>query len=89
MTDKNPTFSKDGKRRIFCQGCKRFLTMSYIGQKEPIIAKCKNCGSLFNILPPEQKSYEGKNYIFYGSGGGTGTVDLTDADVKITLEPED
>ncbi|MFC1656500.1 hypothetical protein ACFL14_00840 [Patescibacteria group bacterium] len=74
---KNPTFKKDGKRKIYCPACKYYVKDQYLGEKKDITHKCKNCGSEFDIKHPEIAQKNGNRKLKYGIG-----------DSMFTAEPE-
>lgn len=86
MSYNNPTFKEDGKRRIFCAGCKRYMVDTYLGEKKERLVRCKNCDSFSKILPPEHSIVDGMKVIFFGPGAGLSTMDLTNEDADAILE---
>jgi len=72
---KNPTFRDDKKRKIFCSGCKRYLTDLYLEEKKDRFIKCKKCGIKSHILPPEHSNDGEMKVLKFGVGGSMYTAD--------------
>lgn len=69
-----PTFSKDRKRRVRCKNCRRFLTMSYLGQTKTIKKRCDKCKLTSEVTPPRiVEDAKGKKGILYGAFESTVT----------------
>lgn len=89
MPQSTPTFYKDGKRRIKCPACGRYLMDTYLGEKKDRIKKCANCGSFLKLKPPLKFHgvVDGKedDWIAFGPNQGMFTADLTESDYDVTI----
>ena len=82
---KATTFKNDGKRRILCVGCSRFITESHLGEKKQRYIKCKGCGPVNIITPPRKTTFKGQKVILYGPNEGLFTADLAEDEIEESL----
>ncbi|GEM_PF-5323051 len=81
----NPTFKDDGKRRVFCAACKRYITESHLGEKEIRKIKCRGCDSVNIVFPPTKDKKDGQKVILFGQNHGLWTADLTEKEVEDSM----
>lgn len=78
-------FHKDGKKKIRCTNCTRYICTSYIGQKYARNLRCKACKTISIVYPPEKGINGGVHVIYFGPKGGAYTADLTEAEIEDSI----
>jgi len=82
---KAPTFHEDGKRRMLCAACGRYLGDTYLGEQKTRNVRCQGCKSINTFLPPLNGEKDGVKGILYGPNHGLFTADLTEKEIEDSI----
>jgi hypothetical protein len=95
MISKNtPTFYKDGKRRVKCPHCHKYVGFkggrvleTKLSDKKIRNCRCCHCKGIFILYPPVKTTDEnGYRVIKWGPNLSYTTADLTDREIEDTIE---
>lgn len=93
ITKDTPTFWKDGKRRVKCPHCGRFLGRkggsvieTRLTDNKDKFYRCFSCNNFFIVQPPKKELNEKREKIIkWGTDRMYTTADLTENDYDDTI----